>query len=206
MTMKDILTSARPVIPVMTPGSISQALSLSRALYEGGLKTQEVALRSACALDAIKAIKDQLPEDLVLGAGTILTPTQLELAEQAGADFLVSPGSTDSILDAAKSSLLPFLPGVSNPTQAITAFNAGFNCLKFFPAEAAGGIEMLKALAGPLHEISFCPTGGINSKNYQKYLSLPSVPCVAGTWLAPDELVRKADWKGITLLCHSLHP
>lgn len=206
MTMKDILISARPVIPVMTPDSVSQALSLSRAFYEGGLKTQEVALRSDCALDAIKAIKDKLPEDLVLGAGTILTPAQLELAAQAGADFLVSPGSTDSILDAAKDSLVPFLPGVSNPTQAITAFNAGFNCLKFFPAEAAGGTEMLKALAGPLHEISFCPTGGINSKNYQKYLSLPSVPCVAGTWLAPDELVQKADWKGITLLCHSLHP
>ncbi|MRI31519.1 keto-deoxy-phosphogluconate aldolase [Endozoicomonas sp. OPT23] len=204
MTMKDILTSASPVIPVITPDSVDQALSLSLALYDGGLKNQEIALRSSCALDAIRAIKEQLPEDLIMGAGTVLTPFQLQLAEQAGADFLVSPGSTDSILEAARDCSAPFLPGVSNPTQAIAAFTAGFNCLKFFPAEASGGTEMLKALAGPLPEISFCPTGGINSENYQAYLLLPSVPCVAGTWLAPDELVQNADWNGISQLCKAL--
>ena len=204
MTMKDILTAASPVIPVLTPATIDQALSLSQALYDGGLKTQEVALRSGCALEAIKAIKAELPQDLVLGAGTVLTPFQLQLAEQAGADFLVSPGSTVALLETARDCSVPFLPGVSNPTQVITAFTAGFDSLKFFPAQASGGTEMLKALAGPLPEISFCPTGGINGSNYQDYLSLPSVPCVAGTWLIPETLVEQEKWAEITALCTAL--
>ncbi|OED46569.1 keto-deoxy-phosphogluconate aldolase [Endozoicomonas sp. (ex Bugula neritina AB1)] len=204
MNAEDILDAAHPVMPVIVLDNIEQALPLAQALYDGGVKALEITLRSDCALEAITFLKKEMPADCIVGAGTVLNGEQFHQVVAAGGDFVVTPGTTRELLDAAAETGLPFIPGVSNPSQAMEALSAGFKFQKFFPAEQAGGIAMLKAMSGPLGEISFCPTGGINSVNFKEYLDLPTVKCVGGSWIAPMNLVRSGDWTAITELCKAL--
>jgi 2-dehydro-3-deoxyphosphogluconate aldolase/(4S)-4-hydroxy-2-oxoglutarate aldolase len=197
-TMSEILTLS-PVIPVLSIKDADQAVPLARALVSGGLKVIEVTLRTPCALDAIRRIADTV-EGACIGAGTVLTAQDLELAQGAGAKFAVSPGATATLLTAAKSSGLPFLPGIATPSEIMAALESGFDCLKFFPAEAAGGIAMLKSLSGPFPGVRFCPTGGIREETLASYLALGNVAAVGGTWLAPADLLANKEWGKIRVL------
>jgi 2-dehydro-3-deoxyphosphogluconate aldolase/(4S)-4-hydroxy-2-oxoglutarate aldolase len=199
LAVNEILKIA-PVVPVMVVERIEDAVPLAQALYNGGLKVLEITLRTPCALDAISAMVEALPEDAVIGAGTIITPDDLEKAVKAGSKFLVSPGTTPALIEAAKSSSVPLLPGVATPTEAMNLLVQGFSCLKFFPAEAAGGVAMLKSIGGPLPQITFCPTGGIDLAKAPSYLALPNVACVGGTWMAPKELMKAGRWDEIERL------
>jgi 2-dehydro-3-deoxyphosphogluconate aldolase/(4S)-4-hydroxy-2-oxoglutarate aldolase len=194
------IVKVAPVIPVMVVERIEDAVPLARALYNGGLKVLEITLRTPCALDAITAMVEALPGDAVIGAGTIITPADLEKAVKAGSTFLVSPGTTPALIEAAKSSSIPLLPGVATPTEAMNLLVQGFTHLKFFPAEAAGGVPMMKSIGGPLPQITFCPTGGIDLARAPSYLALPNVACVGGTWMAPKELMKAGRWDEIERL------
>jgi 2-dehydro-3-deoxyphosphogluconate aldolase/(4S)-4-hydroxy-2-oxoglutarate aldolase len=196
----DQILKIAPVIPVMVVERIEDAVPLATALYNGGLKVLEITLRTPCALDAIRAMVDALPDDAVIGAGTILTPEDLDKAIAAGSKFLVSPGTTPALIEAAKKSSIPLLAGVATPTEAMRLYAEGFTHLKFFPAEAAGGVPMLKSIAGPLPQITFCPTGGIDLAKAPTYLALPNVACVGGTWMAPKELMQAGRWEEIERL------
>ena len=189
----------QPVVPVLTIEDASAAVPLARALVAGGLKAIEITLRTPAALDAIRAVADEV-EGAVAGAGTILDPDQFAEAESAGARFIVSPGTTQELLDAARGSDVPFLPGAATASEVMALREEGYTVLKFFPAEQAGGAAYLKSLSSPLAGITFCPTGGISPENARDYLSLPNVACVGGSWLAPKEMLAAGDWKGITAL------
>lgn len=199
LPVNEILKVA-PVIPVMVVERIEDAVPLAQALYNGGLKVLEITLRTPCALDAITAMVENLPADAVIGAGTIITPQDLEKAVKAGSTFLVSPGTTPALIEAAKASSVPLLPGVATPTEAMHLLVEGFTHQKFFPAEAAGGVPMLKSIGGPLPQITFCPTGGIDLAKAPTYLALPNVACVGGTWMAPKELMKAGRWGEIERL------
>lgn len=199
LPVNEILKVA-PVIPVMVVERIEDAVPLAQALYNGGLKVLEITLRTPCALDAITAMVENLPADAVIGAGTIITPQDLEKAVKAGSTFLVSPGTTPALIEAAKASAVPLLPGVATPTEAMHLLVEGFTHQKFFPAEAAGGVPMLKSIGGPLPQITFCPTGGIDLAKAPTYLALPNVACVGGTWMAPKELMKAGRWDEIERL------
>lgn len=199
LSVDQILKTA-PVIPVMVVERIEDAVPLATALYNGGLKVLEITLRTPCALDAIRAMVDALPEDAIIGAGTVLTPEDLDKSVAAGSKFLVSPGTTPALIEAAKKSSIPLLAGVATPTEAMRLYAEGFTHLKFFPAEAAGGVPMLKSIAGPLPQITFCPTGGIDLAKAPTYLALPNVACVGGTWMAPKELMKAGRWDEIEKL------
>ncbi len=186
-----------PVVPVMVIDNIDDAVPLAKALVEGGLKVLEITLRTAPALEAIRRIKASVPEAIV-GAGTIINTQTLQASIEAGAEFIVTPGSTAAIIDAAQAAGVPILPGVNTPSEAMALLEKGITEMKFFPAEAAGGIPMLKSIAGPLPQIQFCPTGGVNPGNAKDYLSLKNVACVGGSWMAPAELVNAGDWDEIT--------
>ena len=194
------IVKVAPVIPVMVVERIEDAVPLAQALYNGGLKVLEITLRTPCALDAITAMVENLPADAVIGAGTIITPADLEKAVKAGSTFLVSPGTTPALIEAAKASAVPLLPGVASPTEAMRLLVEGFTHQKFFPAEAAGGVPMLKSIGGPLPQITFCPTGGIELAKAPTYLALPNVACVGGTWMAPKELMKAGRWDEIERL------
>ncbi len=196
----DQILRVAPVVPVMVVERIEDAVPLARALYNGGLKVLEITLRTPCALDAITAMVEALPADAVIGAGTIITPKDLEAAIKAGSTFLVSPGTTPALIEAAKASLIPLLAGVATPTEAMNLYVQGFTHQKFFPAEAAGGVPMLKSIGGPLPQITFCPTGGIDLARAPSYLALPNVACVGGTWMAPKELMKAGRWDEIERL------
>jgi 2-dehydro-3-deoxyphosphogluconate aldolase/(4S)-4-hydroxy-2-oxoglutarate aldolase len=196
----DQILRVAPVVPVMVVERIEDAVPLARALYNGGLKVLEITLRTPCALDAISAMVEALPDDAVIGAGTIITPKDLEAAIKAGSSFLVSPGTTPALIEAAKASLIPLLAGVATPTEAMNLYVQGFTHQKFFPAEAAGGVAMLKSIGGPLPQITFCPTGGIDLARAPSYLALPNVACVGGTWMAPKELMKAGRWDEIERL------
>jgi 2-dehydro-3-deoxyphosphogluconate aldolase/(4S)-4-hydroxy-2-oxoglutarate aldolase len=196
----DQIVKVAPVVPVMVVERIEDAVPLARALYNGGLKVLEITLRTPCALDAISAMVEALPDDAVIGAGTVITPADLEKAVKAGSTFLVSPGTTPALIEAAKSSSIPLLAGVATPTEAMNLYVQGFTHLKFFPAEAAGGVPMLKSIGGPLPQITFCPTGGIDLAKAPSYLALPNVACVGGTWMAPKELMKAGRWDEIERL------
>jgi 2-dehydro-3-deoxyphosphogluconate aldolase / (4S)-4-hydroxy-2-oxoglutarate aldolase len=196
----DQILKVAPVVPVMVVERIEDAVPLARALYNGGLKVLEITLRTPCALDAISAMVEALPDDAVIGAGTIITPLDLEKAIKAGSTFLVSPGTTPALIEAAKSSSVPLLAGVATPTEAMNLYVQGFTHQKFFPAEAAGGVPMLKSIGGPLPQITFCPTGGIDLAKAPSYLALPNVACVGGTWMAPKELMKAGRWDEIERL------
>lgn len=196
----DQILRVAPVVPVMVVERIEDAVPLARALYNGGLKVLEITLRTPCALDAISAMVADLPDDAVIGAGTVITPKDLEAAIKAGSTFLVSPGTTPALIEAAKGNPVPLLAGVATPTEAMNLYVQGFAHQKFFPAEAAGGVPMLKSIGGPLPQITFCPTGGIDLARAPSYLALPNVACVGGTWMAPKELMKAGRWDEIERL------
>ena len=188
-----------PVIPVIVIDDIDRAVSLARALVDGGVRVLEVTLRTPVALDAIRAIAREVP-DAIVGVGTISRIEHLEQAIQAGARFGVSPGLTRELIEAAHASRLPLLPGVMTPSDVISARNAGFFALKLFPAQQAGGIGMLKAMSGPFPDVTFCPTGGVTPTSAPDFLALPNVGCVGGSWLTPPAMVKAGDWQEITAL------
>lgn len=193
------IVERQPVIPVLKIDRLEHAVPLARALARGGLPAIEVTLRTPVALDAIKAIASEVPEALV-GAGTILNAQQFAQAEEAGSRFIVSPGLTPQLIDAAAKSNVALLPGTITPSEVMAALQAGYTLLKFFPAEQAGGADFLKALSSPLAGVRFCPTGGVSLANAKTYLSLPNVMCVGGSWVAPDALVSAGKWDEIEAL------
>lgn len=195
MNLEQILR-ASPVMPVIALDRLEQALPLAEALLEGGIFTLEITLRTPVALEAIRRIRQAFPQAHV-GAGTVTTPEALRQVTEAGASFAVSPGLTRPLIEAAAAGTLPLLPGVMTPTEVMTAVDAGFRFLKLFPAEQAGGLAMLKALAGPFNGLRFCPTGGIGPESAPAYLSQPNVICVGGSWLTPKALVDAGDWKAV---------
>lgn len=187
------------VVPVLTVEDVGQAVGTARALAAGGLDLIEVTLRTGAAIEAIRRIRDELPLARV-GAGTIRSPEQAAAAIAAGARFIVSPGMTPRLVAAAEDWDVPFLPGAVTASEAMSLADLGYACLKFFPAEAAGGIAALKALAAPLADIKFCPTGGIGAANAGDYLALANVVAVGGSWVAPAPAVRVGDWGTVTEL------
>ncbi|MEW2632495.1 bifunctional 4-hydroxy-2-oxoglutarate aldolase/2-dehydro-3-deoxy-phosphogluconate aldolase [Streptomyces sp. NPDC048389] len=188
-----------PVIPVVVLDDAADAVPLARALVSGGLPAIEVTLRTPAALDAIRAIAAEVPE-AVVGAGTVISPANASEAVAAGARFLVSPGWTDTLLDAVRTSGVPFLPGVSTASEVVALLERGVSEMKFFPAEAAGGTPYLKSLAGPLPQARFCPTGGVSPASAPDYLRLPNVACVGGTWMLPADAIRAGDWARVATL------
>ncbi len=193
----DMLLEAASVIPVIVLEERAAAAPLARALAAGGLRVAELTLRTDAALDALKAMQDAAPE-LIVGMGTVRTPAQAEASRKAGAAFLVSPGLTPALGMALLETGLPCLPGAATAGEAMSAVEAGFSALKFFPAEPAGGVAYLKALAGPLPEVRFCPTGSISREAAPAYLALGNVACVGGSWLAPADRIAAGDWEAIT--------
>ncbi|CAM5257814.1 2-dehydro-3-deoxy-phosphogluconate aldolase OS=Streptomyces alboniger OX=132473 GN=eda PE=3 SV=1 [Streptomyces alboniger] len=191
-----------PVIPVVVVQDAADAVPLARALVAGGLPAIEVTLRTPAALDAIRAIAAQVP-DAVVGVGTLITPEQVRESVAAGARFLVSPGWTDVLLTAMRESGVPFLPGVSTTSEVVALLERGVSEMKFFPAEPAGGTAYLKALAGPLPQARFCPTGGIGPGNAPEYLALPNVGCVGGTWMLPQDAIEARDWQRVETLARA---
>ncbi|MGI9287330.1 MAG: bifunctional 4-hydroxy-2-oxoglutarate aldolase/2-dehydro-3-deoxy-phosphogluconate aldolase [Pseudomonadales bacterium] len=197
-TIVDVMTCS-PVIPVIVIKQPDHALPLARALVAGGLKVLEVTLRTAYGLDAIRAIANDLPNAIV-GAGTVTEVEQVDAVIEAGGQFLVSPGSTQKLIEAALQKEITLLPGVATPSEAMVLLEYGVQHMKFFPAEAAGGIPMLKSIHGPLPQITFCPTGGITSETAKDYLALPNVACVGGSWMVPQQLIDAGDWGAIEAL------
>ncbi|WBO66656.1 bifunctional 4-hydroxy-2-oxoglutarate aldolase/2-dehydro-3-deoxy-phosphogluconate aldolase [Streptomyces camelliae] len=191
-----------PVVPVVVVSAAADAVPLARALVAGGLPAIEVTLRTPAALDAIRAIADEVPS-AVVGAGTVLTPEQVGACTAAGARFLVSPGWTQGLLAAMRGSGVPFLPGVSTASEVVALLERGVREMKFFPAQAAGGTAYLRSLAGPLPQARFCPTGGIGPATAPEYLSLPNVGCVGGSWMIPADAVAAGDWPRIEELARS---
>ena len=188
-----------PVMPVIVVNDAAVAVDLAHALVAGGIRTLEITLRTKAALAAMRRIRDEVPDALV-GAGTVRTRAHLEAALDAGAQFGLSPGLTPELAAAARASGVPFIPGVATASEAMRAQDEGFNILKLFPAEAVGGIKLLKALAGSLPELRFCPTGGIDASNAANYLALPNVLAVGGSWLTPEAALAAQDWDKITAL------
>ncbi|MBY5364118.1 2-dehydro-3-deoxy-phosphogluconate aldolase [Rhizobium leguminosarum] len=189
----------QPVVPVLIVDDAKTAVPLARALVAGGLKAIEITMRTPAALEAVRAVAAEV-EGAEVGAGTILNVAHWEAAVAAGSKFIVSPGMTQELLDAAADSDVPLLPGAATASEVMALREEGYQVLKFFPAEQAGGAAYLKALSSPLAGTLFCPTGGISLKNANDYLSLPNVICVGGSWVAPKELVAAGDWAGITKL------
>jgi 2-dehydro-3-deoxyphosphogluconate aldolase/(4S)-4-hydroxy-2-oxoglutarate aldolase len=187
-----------PVIPVLVIEDAIIAAPLAHALIKGGLPTLEVTLRTPAALEAIRAMA-QVPGGTV-GAGTLLTPQDVNNAKAAGAVFGVSPGATDGLLQSCEETELPLLPGAATASEVMRLFERGYTIQKFFPAEAAGGATALKAIGGPLPQVKFCPTGGIGIANAQAYLTLANTLCVGGSWVAPKHLVEQRDWNAIEQL------
>ncbi|MEV0750275.1 bifunctional 4-hydroxy-2-oxoglutarate aldolase/2-dehydro-3-deoxy-phosphogluconate aldolase [Streptomyces sp. NBC_01220] len=188
-----------PVMPVVVLEDAADAVPLARALVAGGLPAIEVTLRTAAALDAIRAIAAEVP-DAVVGAGTVISARNVSDTVAAGARFLVSPGWTDALLDAMKASGVPFLPGVSTTSEVVALLERGVTDMKFFPAEAAGGTAYLKALSAPLPRARFCPTGGVSLASAPSYLALPNVGCVGGSWMVPGDAVAARDWSRVERL------
>lgn len=193
------LLNGQPVIPVLKIAKAADAVPLARALARGGLRVIEITLRTPEALEAVRRVAGEV-EEAIVGAGTILSARQFEEAAAAGSKFIVSPGVTRELLAAGKASEVPLLPGAITPGEIMTAREAGLDFLKFFPAEQAGGAAFLKALASPLADIRFCPTGGVSARNAMDYLSLPNVVCVGGSWVAPDDMVAAGKWDAIEAL------
>jgi len=198
MSMMAIMERS-PVIPVVRLETPERAPALARALLAGGVSVIEVTLRTPAALEAVAAIARDVPA-MAVGAGTLTAPEQVRQAQEAGAQFMVSPGYAEAINDAADQAALPLLPGVATATELMRAQSDGFRQVKFFPAVPSGGIAALQALAGPFPALRFCPTGGVHSGNYLDFLQLANVPCVGGSWLTPGEAVEAGDWSHIEAL------
>jgi 2-dehydro-3-deoxyphosphogluconate aldolase/(4S)-4-hydroxy-2-oxoglutarate aldolase len=193
------ILSRAPVIPVLTIERAEDAVPLARALVEGGLPVLEVTLRTAAALDAIRAIANEVP-DAIVGAGTIIRPEDVDAATKAGARYLISPGTPPHLAAVLTQAGVPSVPGCATVSEAMALSDAGFTVLKFFPAEACGGTAWLKAIAAPLPHLRFCPTGGIDANNAGAYLALPNVISVGGSWPAPKDAIAARDWSRITKL------
>ncbi|GAA9687554.1 bifunctional 4-hydroxy-2-oxoglutarate aldolase/2-dehydro-3-deoxy-phosphogluconate aldolase [Helicobacter pylori] len=189
-----------PIVPVVVIENIKDAVPLAQSLIEGGIQIIEVTLRSSCALEAIELIAKNVPK-MHVGAGTILNPTQLEQAQNRGAEFLISPGLTIKLLEYAKKKDMPLIPGVSSSSEVMQALELGYSALKFFPAEYCGGVKLLNAFNGPFKGVKFCPTGGISTDNMRSYLNLENVLCVGGSWLTPKNLIQNKEWDKITEIC-----
>ncbi|GAB1263717.1 bifunctional 4-hydroxy-2-oxoglutarate aldolase/2-dehydro-3-deoxy-phosphogluconate aldolase [Aurantivibrio infirmus] len=194
----DLLTRLR-ILPVLTVNSAEEAIKVSQALQSGGLLGVEITLRTPAAVDAIQAVVEALPT-FTVAAGTIVNPLDMEAVAKAGARFAVSPGMTDLLIDSAKINNIDFLPGVATPSEVLQGLEKGLRHFKLFPAEAVGGIPLLKSLASPFAGIKFCPTGGVNLYNLQSYLDLPNVICVGGSWMVPEDLIRASRWDDIEAL------
>ncbi|MCQ2684041.1 bifunctional 4-hydroxy-2-oxoglutarate aldolase/2-dehydro-3-deoxy-phosphogluconate aldolase [Helicobacter pylori] len=189
-----------PIVPVVVVEDIKDAVPLAQSLVEGGIPIIEVTLRSSCALEAIELIAKNVPK-MHVGAGTILNLTQLEQAQNRGAEFLISPGLTIKLLEHAKKKNMPLIPGVSSSSEVMQALELGYHALKFFPAEYCGGVKLLNAFNGPFKGVKFCPTGGISADNMRSYLNLENVVCVGGSWLTPKNLIQNKEWDKITEIC-----
>ncbi len=189
-----------PIIPVVVIENIKDAVPLAQSLIEGGIPIIEVTLRSSCALEAIELIAKNVPK-MRVGAGTILNLTQLEQAQNRGAEFLISPGLTITLLEHAKKKNMPLIPGVSSSSEVMQALEWDYHALKFFPAEYCGGVKLLNAFNGPFKGVKFCPTGGISADNMRSYLNLENVLCVGGSWLTPKDLIQNKEWDKITEIC-----
>ncbi|MEL7579211.1 bifunctional 4-hydroxy-2-oxoglutarate aldolase/2-dehydro-3-deoxy-phosphogluconate aldolase [Pseudoalteromonas sp. D15MCD-2] len=198
MSIEKILSSA-PVVPVVVIEKLEDAAPLARALYNGGLKALEITLRTPIAAEAVKLMKEAVPEAYV-GTGTVVDKATFNASVEAGADFMVSPGVNDELLALAKDTDIPFLPGAATPSEVMKLASHGFKFLKFFPAEAAGGTAMLKSIGGPLPQVTFCPTGGISLETAPNYLALKNVICVGGTWMLDKQLIENKDWQAIEAL------
>jgi 2-dehydro-3-deoxyphosphogluconate aldolase/(4S)-4-hydroxy-2-oxoglutarate aldolase len=196
MTLQDILKAA-PVIPVVIIEDAVQAVPLARALVAGGLPVIEITLRTAAGLESIRRIAAEVPEAIV-GAGTVLTPAQFEMCVAAGAKFCVAPGATERLLDGVEGAEVKLLPGIATAAEAMKLIERGYEFAKLFPAEAVGGKTLLAALASPLPQLRFCPTGGITAESAPGYLKLPNVVCIGGTWIAKPARLEAGDWAGIT--------
>jgi 2-dehydro-3-deoxyphosphogluconate aldolase/(4S)-4-hydroxy-2-oxoglutarate aldolase len=188
-----------PVVPVVIIDDARHAVPMARALVAGGIPAIEVTLRTPAALDAIKAIAEEV-EGAVVGVGTVLSAKDLRAAHKAGAKFAVSPGVSPGLLDAADDSELPLLPGAATASEVMTLLERGYRFLKLFPAVPAGGHKLLGAWASPLPQVKFCPTGGISLSSAPDFLSLPNVVCVGGSWLTPADKLQGGDWTGIETL------
>jgi 2-dehydro-3-deoxyphosphogluconate aldolase/(4S)-4-hydroxy-2-oxoglutarate aldolase len=190
--------SLAPVIPVIVLDDVSAARPLAEALVAGGLPVLEVTLRTPHALQIIEIMAKV--SGAVVGSGTVRSPLQMGHSVDAGCQFMVSPGASPRLLEAAEEHAIPLLPGIGTPTEAMTASEHGYSFLKFFPAEALGGVKVLKAYASPLPDITFCPTGGIDMAKAREYLALPNVICVGGSWIMPADAIANKDWKRIEAL------
>lgn len=191
-----------PVVPVMVVQKLEQAVPLARALVAGGIRVLEITLRTPVAVAAIGAIAREVPGAIV-GAGTVTSGAEIEAVAAAGGVFAISPGLTAELLDAAGRGPLPLIPGIATVSELMLGLERGYDHFKFFPAEAAGGVKMLRAFAGPFPRITFCPTGGITADNYRDYLALANVACVGGSWVAPQAAVDAGDWPRITALARA---
>ena len=187
-----------PIVPVLVLHDPAHARPLAQALVAGGLPALEVTLRTPAALDVIREMAQV--DGGVVGAGTLVTPADVEAAVEAGAKFGVSPGATPKLLDAAEALGLPMLPGAATASEAMALLERGYDMLKFFPAEASGGAAALKSIGAPLPQIKFCPTGGVSPKNAPNYLGLSNVVCAGGSWVAPGDLVNSGNWAAIEAL------
>jgi 2-dehydro-3-deoxyphosphogluconate aldolase/(4S)-4-hydroxy-2-oxoglutarate aldolase len=193
------LLAVSPVVPVVVVDDAADAVPLAEALLRGGVGIMEITLRTPDALAALAAVAKAVPR-MRIGAGTVVTPEQVDAAREAGATFLVSPGATGTLVDAALASGLPFLPGAGTVSEMLALLERGLDTLKFFPAEASGGRSYLSSVAGPLPGLAFCPTGGISASTAADWLALPNVGCVGGSWLTPADAVRAHDWGRIERL------
>ena len=191
--------AAGPVVPVLVINDVEKAVPLAKALMEGGIKVLEVTLRTPAAIDVIKRIAEEVPDSLI-GAGTVTNAQQLKAVVEAGAKFAISPGMTADLLKAGMDAEIPLIPGISSTSDLMKGKDAGYTHMKFFPAEASGGVKAIKSISGPFPDVTFCPTSGIGPNNYNDYLALNNVKCVGGSWLAPDDAIEAGDWARITQL------
>lgn len=195
--------NSQKVIPVVTIMNADHAIPLAKALVLSGIHKVEITLRTPVALDCIKRISTEVPE-IIVGAGTVLNPKNGESALKAGANFLVSPGSTPELIKFFQGSKMPFLPGCASVSEAMRLVDCGINVVKFFPAEESGGARFLSGIASVLQSVYFCPTGGINKSNYKEYLNLSNVVCVGGSWVSPASLIQDENWNEITKLASEI--
>ncbi len=197
----DVL-NAGPVVPVIVVKKIEQAVPLANALLKGGVRVLEITLRSEAAIDAIRLLSREVP-DAIVGAGTVASPDDLQAVAAAGAVFAISPGLTPRLLDAANQGPIALIPGIATASELMLGMEMGYTAFKFFPAEAAGGVPMLKSIGGPFPQITFCPTGGVSEANYHDYLALKNVACVGGSWLVPTREIENGNWDAITRLAET---
>jgi 2-dehydro-3-deoxyphosphogluconate aldolase/(4S)-4-hydroxy-2-oxoglutarate aldolase len=194
------LLNGQKIVPVVVIENKRQALGLAQALLDGGIQVIEITLRNSYGMQAIADVKTAFPEILTL-AGTVNTAQSMLDVMAAGADGIISPGITDTLLRTAVENKIPYLPGVATASEVLTAMEHGLSECKLFPATVVGGVSALKAFSGPLSNMKFCPTGGVGEDNYQDFLALANVMCVGGSWIAPSALIEQEDWQGISELC-----